>query len=770
MTVQIADLVARVRADTTDFNRGIQETGQALKSIEQQAGVTGRAFEIMAAQFAKLHGGTAADALSMFQRSGAQPTATAMAEAAKQMEATGAAATKAVEPTRAAARAVAEHATSARRAAEAHDDITTSARMSETSIVRFAAALTGVNVGLSIAAGAGRLLHENIAASLDAAINFDRVSRGLVGAYGAGAPQAAAFAQQFAPQAGVTGATVGRALTAASPLTQYGLSSAQTQQLTARAADIAGRFGQPFDKVFSDVLGAVSTGGNQLEQYGLKVDDARLKTDAYGGALSATFDRMTASQQIGVRFNLFLEQTRSLQGSAATAAATLSGAYDRLGTSLDRLRERSGVLAAGGLQGPADALATAVNSITGTGTSGDRRAIVGDPNAPGGARIIGGPPQFDIGGILARSGIPGGGGPPAFVGPVPLRGADLLAAQAGNAQEFAGRAAAEAQAQITALQLQSEQRRLGAAEVLAGYQRTELQVQGQIAPLMERQATLQDRITLASRDNLESRRALVQAEQAAQGPQNALSELQFGDQRVQLLAQVRQMRQFRGQDVSDLPSLNDLINQHVGFQLDQPEVALRALDTGHAVDVVQRQRTGEDLGRQLASTPMEAQRRALEGQTIPLQEQLRLTQAREASVQRALELTDLGNTNTLVAAQFALNEANGVRLIADETARLASSFSDNMASGATALERSASAIDAARDALSETIPIVQQLDLKGRQGPASVTIQFNGALTVRSDQDVDDIANKAAALVMSGLAAGDDSGPPAPSTLPGARR
>src|SRR5205823_4212609 len=92
------------------LERGGQVARQTLQGVEQQAAQTARALEIMAGQFAKLHGGTAQQALEMFQRTGAQPTAAALAEAAKQMQQTAAAAAQAVEPTRAIARAAAEHA------------------------------------------------------------------------------------------------------------------------------------------------------------------------------------------------------------------------------------------------------------------------------------------------------------------------------------------------------------------------------------------------------------------------------------------------------------------------------------------------------------------------------------------------------------------------------------------------------------------------------------------------------------------------------------
>jgi hypothetical protein len=775
MTVVVSDLVARIRSE------GVQETAQQIKAVGDNAQQTARALEIMAQAAAKSAPtqGSAAQILELFQKGNVQPTAAAMAQAASEMQKTAAAATQAAPAAQNLARAATEHAAAARSGAQAAQSVADGWKLSESSAVRFIAAITGVNVGLSIAAGAGRLLHDNIAASLEAAINLDRVSRGLTASYGAaGAAQAAVFAQRLAPQAGTTAATVGQALTAAAPLTQYGLTGAQTQALTARAADIAGRFGQPFDQVAADVVRAVQTGGNQLEQYGIKLDNARVKTEAYGGALSATFDRLTTSQQIAVRYNLLLDQTRNLQGSAATSADTLSGAYDRLGASLDRLREKSGTLGAGGIQGPAEALAGWINQIAGPGASGgDRRAIVPDPNAPGGARIIGGAPQFEV------NGLPGAtqpAAPPSFIGPVPLRGADLLGAQASNAQSLASRAQAEAQAQITAIQLQSEQRRLSVAVELAGYRAQELQTEGALAPLLEQQANLQNRITQASRDNLDTRRQLVSAEQGALGAQAVTSAGQYDQNMAQAVARQRMARLLQGQDVSDLPSLDQLIQQNYRGQLIEAENAPNLVRSQRGVEVTQQQATAQDLVRQQTLTDLEGQRRALEDQTTPLQEALRLTQEREASVQRSLELADLGNAASVNAAQQALNQANAIRLVADETARIAQDYSDHMVTGATALERAASAITASRDAINQTLPLMVSLEPSepnrrilnglgaGGLGPlVHVPITINGA----DAQQIKDQAHQAVENALNRFF-GDvtSSAPPAPSDLVGARR
>lgn len=773
MSVVISDLVAKVRAE------GVEQTAAAVKQVSASAQEAARALEIMAQQAAKSGGGTAPGWMDMFTRQGVQPTAAALAQARSEMEKTAAATQQAVQPAQTVARAATEHAAAAATGARAAQDVADGWKLSESSIVRFGTALVGINLGISLVAGVARQIHEQFVAAVESAVELDRVTRGLTGAYGAaGAQNQAAFAQRLGSQAGVPTGTVETALTSAAPLAnQFGLSTGQVQQVTSRAADLAAQYGQPFQKTFNDVLQGISSGGTQLQQYGVRLDDVYVKTIAYNGALSTTYDRMTQAQQIGVRFNQFLDQTRSSQGLASTSANTLSGSLDRLGSSFQRLREQSGALGGGGLQGPAEALNTLINQILGTGQSGDRRAIVADPNAPGGGRIITGSPQFDL------TGIPGAvapAAPPSFIGPVPVRGVDALNAQAQNAQAYAGRAQAEAQAQITALQLESERRRLDMAEELAGYQTDELNTESQLAPLLEQQANLQDRITKASRDNLQTRRELIDAEQQQARATQITSAYDYEAQRLELLAeQSRANVALGGQPTQDIGALRQR-NRALELQRAQSGADITALDASRGVQVVQQQSSVEDLARQQRLADLEGEQRALEDQTIPLQEQLRLTQEREASVQRSLQLQDLANTTTLVAAQQASNEANSLRLLADETARVAEDFADHMVAGATALERSASAAAATRDALQQAIILTQsptRTDLNSRLanglgsgglGPTvTVPISINGA----TEQQIKDQVHQSVETALNSFFAGAaTTGSPAPTTVGGAGR
>lgn len=358
---------------------------------------------------------------------------------------------------------------------------------------------------------------------------------------------------------------------------------------------------------------------------------------------------------------------------------------------------------------------------------------------------------------------------------------------ANSAGDFASRAGVESDAQLSAISLRSDERRLSVAEQLAGYRTQVLQTEGQMAPLLNQQATLQDRMLVASRDSLTSRRALIEAEKAALPSQAAVQDYDYRDRRVQALAQQRQARLILGQDVSDLPSFDDLINQHVGGVLNRAAsgVDIQALDTQHGIDVVQRQRTGEQLGRDLSLTTMESQQRALEDQLIPMTEAARLQQAQQDVISRTLELMDLGDTKERTSAQMRKNAADSLKLVADEIARQAEDYANGMNLGGTAAERSQAALEKSRDALRESVTLLQQLPRgdvdarianglgSGGLGPTRVvnvplSIIVNGAsadtvAVVR--REVADFEQR----LSQALSESDQSGVPASSQLGGAR-
>jgi hypothetical protein len=212
-----------------------------------------------------------------------------------------------------------------------------------------------------------------------------------------------------------------------------------------------------------------------------------------------------------------------------------------------------------------------------------------------------------------------------------------------------------ASGRLQSIQIAESDRRLGYADQTAQYQKQGIQIQQQMSPLLLQQAALQDRITVASRDNLGIRRELIAAQQAALPSEGALSELNYEQQRIQLQAQARQASLIRGQGGGGYPDFGTLTRQFTQGELNRPEVELQALDARQQVARAQMASTAEGLGRQMTGADLEEQARAIQDQLMPLQEAQRLEQSRSEALQQYLDLLDLEDTAAKTAAESAVN-------------------------------------------------------------------------------------------------------------------
>jgi hypothetical protein len=904
--VVVGDLVARFRSDTSDLERGGQVARQELKATEQQAQQTARALEIMAQAASKANPGqgSAGQILEVFQKANVQPTAAALAQAAKEMQNTAVAATRAVEPTRALAKAASDHAEGW--------------KVSESQLVRFGTGLAGIGLGISLVGGAAALLHQTITAVVDSSTDWERSLLRVGAIYGDIAPRIVALSQAQAAMPGVTSsqAELLQANTAAGFLTtRYGVSPTLTGRLTGQAAQIGGLFllpedqrrglqdaflqyaqtgagagalestlGRPFDPLtlarslgFSSEAGLqaltpaqlataraqfeIGTAGDvgvrgSTEGRGL-LDARRTLEQDLAKAQGALQNRLEGQQPDDQRLRALItsetprnaleaEQQQqqlaeltareeSYQKAVDAAQAALQANSEALADNERQVKEATAALAKLGVE----AGGATAKLLTFTGSLEDPRSIArGDIAAQAQASVAGravGPnpliartpaemavtaretaeqqayQSYVADRARANERDSGSAIRQYLQGQVQFGpGADRPAAQraldeiqrrylantvSGQAQQaggFAQRAETEAQDQLTLINVGQDERRLAVAKQLADSRREVLQTEGRLAPLLLQEANLQDRMVVAARDNLDSRRALIQAQQAALGPQGTTQDLDYQERRVQALAEQRQARLLLGQDASGVPSFDELITQHVGNVLGRAAsgVDVQALDAQHNVDVVQRQRTAEDLGRQGLLTDLEAQGRALQDQIIPLNEAARLEQARQDVIARTLELRNLDDVAAQTAAQHAVDAASVLGVQAGAATRAAEDMAAGLDMGATNAERIASALDRSATIIKNLENMgAQQKDVDARIanglgaggiGPGDGTAgsqlpQINIPVTINGASD-DTVAIVKAELdafeqrVAAALARGRSSGAPSSSQLAGARR
>jgi hypothetical protein len=105
--------------------------------------------------------------------------------------------------------------------------------------------------------------------------------------------------------------------------------------------------------------------------------------------------------------------------------------------------------------------------------------------------------------------------------------ARLAMQSADQAGALAQRAQTEAGAQISAITLTQEQRRLDVAQDLATFRTQALNLEGQLAPFVMKRAYYEDQMALAMRDSLNSRLALIKAEKETTATGAPLADLDY---------------------------------------------------------------------------------------------------------------------------------------------------------------------------------------------------------------------------------------------------
>lgn len=340
--VVIADLVARVRSE------GITEATTNIKAVGAEAAQTTRALEIMAQQFAKNFGGTSADALDMFKRTGAAPTAAAMAEAAKEAEKAGAAVAAAVPHHQAAAKAANDHA-------KAAGEVSKGWTASESSIVRFGAGVLGVGLGLSLVTTAAKLVHDTIVGTVNASLDWERSLKNLSGLYGEASAKAAALATAQSGLPGVLGdqQEFAQAAINASPLAlRYGLPQRLVDQLTTTGGRLAFATGMrdasERAQLQAQLVAAVTTGAALPPQYGIYTD-AESTARQLGLTGAASLGAFTPQETMQARTaNIisqgaqFADRANANQRALADAATAAEKAVEQARTALQATLENGG--------------------------------------------------------------------------------------------------------------------------------------------------------------------------------------------------------------------------------------------------------------------------------------------------------------------------------------------------------------------------------------------------------------------------------------------
>lgn len=229
-------------------------------------------------------------------------------------------------------------AQAARTAGQSVREVGGSFRVGGEDVLRFASALTGVELGLSIFASIGRKIHDAIGESISAQADAQNTARATAAAYGQAAEQFTRFATALSTQTGFTQQSILEAALSARTLSQnYGLTIDQTQRLIAVSADLARVRGIGVAEAFERVQSAIRGEAEASEFLGLTLNATFLQQNAANGAYRQTFTTLTDAQRAQVVYNEVLRQSAQFQGLAAQSASSLDGSMTRAATAARNL-------------------------------------------------------------------------------------------------------------------------------------------------------------------------------------------------------------------------------------------------------------------------------------------------------------------------------------------------------------------------------------------------------------------------------------------------
>lgn len=547
-------------------------------------------------------------------------------------------------------------------------------------ILRTVGALTGVGLGLNVAALAASRLHAALAGAVLASVQLEQASRNVGVAFGTGGRQftgAGAAAFVGAPGAKGTEQEYLSAVAGLAPLAaQFGLTKNQVQALVVSEGQLARMHGTTLAEA-GQVLESVLR-GNIDAGAALDLQLANENGILHGVGLSweqlvESQGRARAEQTLFARIQA--DVSRQTKNSAATTD-DFTAAMDRLGNATDRLRSR----AAQAAKGPVGAVAGGAASALEGDIPPELKALI--PLLP----ALGPLAPIVATALVARRALTPTP-PPPFTPGLPTEFAnEQLAGQiygeapardrerrVNDATEQARRASIQsrgAQAQIDTLGAQSDLRRLGVQQDINDLAAKRIEIENRLMQPMLEQQRVQDRITLTTRENLDLTEATLRAQQAAVGPSNASFELGFQQQKVRLQAQIQQSRAIRGLPPDPrFGNIPELFGQAYNLNLLAPETDYAALMAQHPADVAARAQAAAAGARQLGAIPDQHRLQQLQDQLIPLGQARSAAQTAADAIERSLQGADLATGPERIQAEKDL--ANARLQQADAAAKIA---------------------------------------------------------------------------------------------------
>jgi hypothetical protein len=585
-------------------------------------------------------------------------------------------------------------------------------------ILRAAGALTGVGLGLNVAASAASRLHESLAATVEATVQLEQSSRQVGVAFGTGAGQftgagAAAFAKNPST-AGTTQQYLQAAASLAPLATQYGITIAQVHQLVVAEGELARLHGVELPQagqILQSVLRGDLEAGHALgltlvDQYG-RLKSVGLSFDE----LTQAIGRNRAEQQV---ISDIQAQAAAQMANDAAQADSTAQALGRLAKAWENLQSSAAQSGRSPVGAVAGATANLLEGKTATGVDVGPASpplwqlivdhITGKPSAAAQARAawlaqqrtaaatpparpmtdpenptqaeidkaIHGAPQIDLENPTQ-----------AQLDKVLGAGRSQRTTAATEQANRAGIQSRVAQAQLDTLDAQSDLRRLSVQQQINDLAAKRIEIEGRLAPILIEQQQAQDRIALSTREDLSIKEQVLRAQQAAINPSGAAQDLSYAQQRVRILAQIQQSRAIRGLGPDpNIPDVPTLFGQAYDLALQAPEVDLAALDANQAVAVTQRAQARSQASKQINAIPDEKRLQQIQDMVIPYRQAEAAAKAAADAIERSLQGQDIVAGPARIQAEKDL--ANAREQQADAAGKIAAAQAEQGGIKATA--------------------------------------------------------------------------------------
>lgn len=579
------------------------------------------------------------------------------------------------------------------------------------SLLRFGAGLAGFGIGINLAAGAARLLHDSLVAIGEEALHLEQAGRDVGIAFGGTASNfTGRGAAGFAANQGTRGSSTEYLQTAASvaPIAQqYKLTNDQVQKLIISEGQLARIHGVDLPQA-AQVLNQVLRGNLEAGQ---SLD--LVLTDQYGiiKNVGLTYQQLVQAVGPAAATSTILAQA---QKEISTQTENASRNIDETASAMDRFGKAGDALKTS-LANLAKTPVTFAINIATFAVGGGLPPVTGSSHAPQTeadvqGRLILGPAgerqqkadlekvrseQARLAGINAamNAGLnnsDANGGSQAIrdaagyqgLGIMPEQGAQTPSELKAKQNQAEGARLADQnrilgiqqsgqQATISILDAQAKSRQLDVAAQLNQYASTRIDLENELAPLLLRQQAIQDRITLTTRENLDLTQARLEAQRAEAITGSALEQNNYQQNIALLRAQSAISSIVRGQ--APKYDIGSQIGQIRTAAFAAPDVKIADAEAQHALNLTTVAQNVDQISKAIAVIPLEREQQVLQAEVLMRQEELAAATASTEVINRMLEVASImaaperlqaerDLNNTMISAAKAAQELANMQL------------------------------------------------------------------------------------------------------------